>query len=228
MKNRLQGSIFPESFLYLPREKRRDPRGFIEIIGASENNLKNIDVKFPLGVLTCVTGVSGSGKSTLIIEILYKALSALLMRAKTYPGKFKKIYGVENVDKVIDIDQSPIGRTPRSNPATYTGLFTPIRDLFSRLPESKIRGYNPGRFSFNVAGGRCESCQGDGVKKIEMHFLSDVYITCEVCKGRRYNHETLEVRFKGKNIYEILEMSVKEALEFFENIPAVVLKAGGA
>jgi excinuclease ABC subunit A len=210
-------------FIQVP-DRRRSPQGFIEIIGACENNLKNIDVKFPLGVLTCVTGVSGSGKSTLIIEILYKALSSLLMRSREFPGKFEKIYGIENVDKVIDIDQSPIGRTPRSNPATYTGLFTPIRDLFSRLPESKIRGYNPGRFSFNVAGGRCESCQGDGVKKIEMHFLSDVYITCEVCKGRRYNHETLEIRYKGKNIYEILEMSVKEALEFFENIPAVASK----
>ncbi len=203
---------------------RRKPNGFIEIIGARENNLKDISVKFPLGVFICVTGVSGSGKSTLIIEILYKALSAILMRAKIYPGSFQKIFGVENVDKVIDIDQSPIGRTPRSNPATYTGLFTPIRDLFARLPESKVRGYSPGRFSFNVAGGRCESCQGDGVKKIEMHFLSDVYITCEVCKGRRYNHETLEVRYKGKNIYEILDMSVQEALGFFENIPAVFSK----
>lgn len=204
--------------------KRRTPNGFIEIIGASENNLKNIDVKLPLGVFTCVTGVSGSGKSTLIVEILYKALSAILMRKKTFPGKFSKLFGAENVDKVIDIDQSPIGRTPRSNPATYTGLFTPIRDLFAKLPESKLRGYQPGRFSFNVIGGRCESCQGDGVKKIEMHFLSDIYITCEVCKGRRYNHETLEVRYKGKNIYEILEMSAEEALDFFQNITSISSK----
>ena len=204
--------------------KRRTPNDLIEIIGASENNLKNIDVKLPLGVFTCVTGVSGSGKSTLIIEILYKALSAILMRKKTFPGKFSKLFGAENVDKVIDIDQSPIGRTPRSNPATYTGLFTPIRDLFAKLPESKLRGYQPGRFSFNVIGGRCESCQGDGVKKIEMHFLSDIYITCEVCKGRRYNHETLEVRYKGKNIYEILEMSAEEALDFFQNITSISSK----
>lgn len=209
--------------IHLPL-KRRTPNGFIEIIGASENNLKNIDVKLPLGVFTCVTGVSGSGKSTLIIEILYKALSAILMRKKTFPGKFSKLFGAENVDKVIDIDQSPIGRTPRSNPATYTGLFTPIRDLFAKLPESKLRGYQPGRFSFNVIGGRCESCQGDGVKKIEMHFLSDIYITCEVCKGRRYNHETLEVRYKGKNIYEILEMSAEEALDFFQNITSISSK----
>ncbi|MBN2039473.1 MAG: excinuclease ABC subunit UvrA [Spirochaetes bacterium] len=202
-------------------ESRREPHDFLHITGASENNLKAIDVKFPLGIFTCVTGVSGSGKSTLVIEILYKALSGILMRSRTFPGKFDKIHGVQKIDKVIDIDQSPIGRTPRSNPATYTGLFTPIRELFAKLPESKVRGYNPGRFSFNVSGGRCESCQGDGVKKIEMHFLSDVYITCEVCKGKRYNHETLEIRYKGKNIYEILDMSASEALEFFENIPAV-------
>jgi excinuclease ABC subunit A len=197
---------------------RRKPSGFLEIKGASENNLKNVDVSFPLGVFTAITGVSGSGKSTLVIEILYKVLSNLLMRSKLYPGKFDKITGIENIDKVIDIDQSPIGRTPRSNPATYTGLFTPIRDLFTGLQESKMRGYKAGRFSFNVSGGRCESCEGDGVKKIEMHFLPDVYITCEVCKGRRYNHETLEIRFKGKNIYEVLEMTVDEAVSFFENI----------
>ncbi len=199
--------------------KRREPAARIEVRGAAENNLKHLNVRFPLGVFTAVTGVSGSGKSTLVIEILYKALSSLLMRSKEYPGKFKEIRGLENADKVIDIDQSPIGRTPRSNPATYTGLFTPIRDLFAKLQESKIRGYAPGRFSFNVPGGRCESCQGDGLKKIEMHFLPDVYVTCEVCKGKRYNHETLEVRYKGKNIYEILEMTVEEALEFFESIP---------
>ncbi len=203
---------------------RRKADGHIEVTGARENNLKNIGVKFPLGVFTCVTGVSGSGKSTLVIEILFKSLSSLVMKAKTYPGSFEKITGIEKIDKVIDIDQSPIGRTPRSNPATYTGLFTPIRDLFTKLPESKIRGYRAGRFSFNVPGGRCESCEGDGIKKIEMNFLPDVYITCEVCKGRRYNHETLEVRYKGKNIYEVLEMTVEEALEFFENIPAVHTK----
>ena len=201
-------------------EARREPKGFIEVKGAREHNLKNINVRFPLGTFTTVTGVSGSGKSTLTVEILYKALSNILMRSKEYPGDFDKIEGLENIDKVIDIDQSPIGRTPRSNPATYTGLFTPIRELFAKLPESKVRGYKPGRFSFNVSGGRCESCQGDGVKKIEMHFLPDVYITCEVCKGRRYNHETLEVRYRGKNIYEILDMTVEEALDFFESIPA--------
>ncbi len=201
--------------------KRREPRGFIEIKGARENNLRKIDVAFPLGVLSCVTGVSGSGKSTLVIEILYRALSSLVMKSKEHPGAFDKITGVEHIDKVIDIDQSPIGRTPRSNPATYTGLFTPIRDLFTQLPESKVRGYRPGRFSFNVPGGRCEACEGDGIKRIEMHFLPDVYVTCEVCKGKRYNHETLEVRYKGKNIFEVLDMTVEEALAFFENIPAV-------
>jgi excinuclease ABC subunit A len=200
---------------------RREPRGFIEILGAREHNLKDVNVKFPLGVLTAVTGVSGSGKSTLVIDILYKALSNTLMRSKEYPGDFDRLLGIEQVDKVIDIDQSPIGRTPRSNPATYTGLFTPVRDLFARLPESKMRGYKSGRFSFNVAGGRCEACEGDGVKKIEMHFLPDIYITCEVCKGHRYNHETLEIRYKGKNIYEVLDMTVEEACAFFENIPAI-------
>ena len=201
--------------------RRREPRGFIEIKGARENNLQNIDVAFPLGVLSCVTGVSGSGKSTLVVEILYRALSSLVMKSKEHPGAFDKITGVEHIDKVIDIDQSPIGRTPRSNPATYTGLFTPIRDLFAQLPESKVRGYRPGRFSFNVPGGRCEACEGDGIKRIEMHFLPDVYVTCEVCKGKRYNHETLEVRYKGKNIFEVLDMTVEEAMAFFENIPAV-------
>ena len=209
-----------ECFIPVPAA-RRPPAGFIEIRGAQENNLKHIDVRFPLGVMCAVTGVSGSGKSTLVIDILYKALSSLIMRSRDYPGKFEKLVGIENIDKVIDIDQSPIGRTPRSNPATYTGVFTPIRDLFARLPESKMRGYQPGRFSFNVPGGRCESCFGDGVIKIEMHFLPDVYITCDVCNGRRYNHETLEVRFKGKSIYEILEMTVEEALDFFQSIPIV-------
>jgi len=209
-----------ESFIPVP-VSRREAADHIEIRGAKENNLKNINVKFPLGVLCAVTGVSGSGKSTLVIDILFKALSSLVMKSKEHPGKFDKFIGIEKIDKVIDIDQSPIGRTPRSNPATYTGLFTPIRDLFAKLPDSKLRGYQPGRFSFNVAGGRCESCFGDGVIKIEMHFLPDVYITCDVCKGRRYNHETLEVRYKGKNIYEVLEMTVEEALEFFSAVPAI-------
>jgi excinuclease ABC subunit A len=200
---------------------RREPAGWLRVRKAAANNLREIDVEFPLGVFTSVTGVSGSGKSTLVIEILYNALAASLMRSKVHPGAFGGLEGVGQVDKVIDIDQSPIGRTPRSNPATYTGLFTPVRELFAKLPESKVRGYKPGRFSFNVTGGRCESCQGDGVKKIEMHFLPDVYITCEVCKGHRYNHETLEVRYRGKNIYEVLEMTVDEALEFFENINPV-------
>ncbi len=217
--------------LYLSRKRyikvppqRRKATKYLTIRGAAENNLKSIDVSFPLGVFTCVTGVSGSGKSTLIIDILYKVLASLKMHSKEYPGKFKKIEGVEHIDKVIDVDQSPIGRTPRSNPATYTGTFTPIRELFASLPESKIRGYKPGRFSFNVSGGRCEACWGDGIKKIEMHFLPDVYITCEVCKGKRYNHETLEVRYKGKNIYEVLDMTVDEAYEFFENIPSIKSK----
>jgi excinuclease ABC subunit A len=209
-----------ERFIPVPTG-RREPNGFLEIRGARENNLKQITARFPLGVFCAVTGVSGSGKSTLVIDILYKALASLVMKAKEYPGKFDRIVGLDRIDKVIDIDQSPIGRTPRSNPATYTGLFTPIRDLFAKLPDSKVRGYQPGRFSFNVPGGRCESCSGDGVIKIEMHFLPDVYITCDVCKGRRYNHETLEVRYKGKNIYEILEMTVEEALGFFASIPAI-------
>lgn len=212
-----------KQFIPLP-EKRRKPERYITVKGAKENNLKNLDINFPLGVLTAVTGVSGSGKSSLVIEILYKALSALIMKSKEYPGTFDEITGLDEIDKVIDIDQSPIGRTPRSNPATYTGLFTPIRELFAKLPESKVRGYKAGRFSFNVAGGRCESCEGDGVKKIEMHFLPDVYITCDVCKGKRYNHETLEVRYKGKNIFEVLDMTVDEAVPFFENIPAVYSK----
>lgn len=207
----------------VPSERRKSDK-FISIKGARENNLKKIDVDFPLGVFTAVTGVSGSGKSSLVIEILYKSLSALKMKSKEYPGAFDEIYGLENIDKVIDIDQSAIGRTPRSNPATYTGLFTPIRELFAKLPESKVRGYKSGRFSFNVSGGRCETCEGDGVKKIEMNFLPDVYITCDVCKGKRYNHETLEVRFKGKNIFEILDMTVDEALPYFESLPAINTK----
>lgn len=220
-KKSLTGRYLSGSLTIKKPEYRRSPKGYLEIRGARENNLKNINVGFPLGVFTCITGVSGSGKSTLLIEILYKALSALIMRSREYPGEFDEIIGIENVDKVIDIDQSPIGRTPRSNPATYTGVFTPIRELFSKLPESRVRGYKPGRFSFNVVGGRCESCQGDGINRIEMHFLPDVYITCDVCNGRRYNFETLEIRYKGKNIYEILEMTVEEALEFFENVPSI-------
>ncbi|MCE9500802.1 MAG: excinuclease ABC subunit UvrA [Leptospira sp.] len=203
-------------------EVRRNGNGkSLKIIGASQNNLKNLDVEIPLGMLAVVTGVSGSGKSTLINEILYNHLAHKIMNAKLIAGKHKQIKGIENIDKVINIDQSPIGRTPRSNPGTYTGLFTPIRDLFAGIEDAKIRGYGPGRFSFNVAGGRCEHCQGDGIIKIEMHFLPDVYVTCDVCKGKRYNRETLEVKFKGKNIYEVLEMTVEEAVKFFENIPSV-------
>ena len=200
-------------------EARRKPTGFITVKGAEENNLKKIDVKFPLGVLTCVTGVSGSGKSSLVNEILYKQLAHDLNRARTRAGKHKSILGTENLDKIINIDQSPIGRTPRSNPATYTGLFNDIRNVFATTNDAKMRGYKPGRFSFNVKGGRCEACAGDGIVKIEMHFLADVYVPCEVCKGKRYNRETLEVRYKGKNIYEVLEMTVDEALEFFSNLP---------
>ena len=189
--------------------------------GARENNLKNIDVKFPLGVLTCVTGVSGSGKSSLVNEILYKSLAKQLNRARTIPGKHKCIEGMEQLDKVICIDQSPIGRTPRSNPATYTGVFDMIRDLFAATSDAKAKGYKKGRFSFNVKGGRCEACSGDGILKIEMHFLPDVYVPCEVCQGKRYNRETLEVKYKGKSIYDVLEMTVEEALTFFENVPFV-------
>ncbi len=206
-------------------EKRRKGNGKkITVKGAEEHNLKNIDVKIPLGELVCVTGVSGSGKSSLINEILYKGLAKKLYRAKDKPGAFKTITGLSNIDKVINIDQSPIGRTPRSNPATYTGVFTHIRQLFAEMTESKIRGYKPGRFSFNVKGGRCEACKGDGIIKIEMHFLSDVYVPCEVCHGKRYNRETLEVKYRGKNIYEVLDMNISEALEFFENIPSITRK----
>ena len=202
-------------------ETRRTPTGWMTVKGAQENNLKNIDVKFPLGVLTCVTGVSGSGKSSLVNEILYKSLAKQLNRARTIPGKHKCIEGKEQLDKVICIDQSPIGRTPRSNPATYTGVFDMIRDLFAATSDAKAKGYKKGRFSFNVKGGRCEACSGDGILKIEMHFLPDVYVPCEVCQGKRYNRETLEVKYKGKSIYDVLEMTVEEALTFFENVPFV-------
>jgi excinuclease ABC subunit A len=202
----------------LPKNRRK-PREFIKIIGASEFNLKNIDVAIPLGVFVCVTGVSGSGKSTLIFEILYKSLVNRIYNANLLPGKCKRIEGIEQFDKAISIDQSPLGRTPRSNPATYTGIFTYIRNLFAQIAESRIRGYSPSRFSFNVSGGRCESCQGDGQKKIEMHFLPNVYVTCDVCKGTRYNRETLDIHYKDKNISNILNMTVSEALEFFSAIP---------
>lgn len=213
-----------KKFIPIPVERRKETKRFLEIKGAAENNLKKIDVKIPLGVFTCITGVSGSGKSTLINEILYKKLAQSLNRAKVKPGKHKYIKGLEELEKVIDIDQSPIGRTPRSNPATYTGVFDDIRDVFSETNEAKVRGYKKGRFSFNVKGGRCEACRGDGIIKIEMHFLPDVYVPCEVCHGKRYNRETLEVVYKGKNIADVLSMTVEEALEFFTNIPKIKRK----
>src|SRR5207244_403829 len=200
---------------------RRTPAGYLEVLGAAENNLQRIDVKVPLGVLTCVTGVSGSGKSTLVNEVLYKAVANRLSRARQRAGASRGVRGIDQLDKVIQIDQSPIGRTPRSNPATYTGLFDVIRDLFSKTQEARARGYKPGRFSFNVKGGRCEVCRGDGQIKIEMHFLPDVYVPCEQCHGKRYNRETLEVRFKGKTIADVLEMPVEDALEFFAHIPKI-------
>ena len=204
--------------------ERRKPTGWLKVVGAKEHNLKNINVNFPLGVMTCVTGVSGSGKSSLVNEILYKRLARDLNRARTIPGAHKDIIGMEQLDKVIDIDQSPIGRTPRSNPATYTGLFDQIRDLFAATQDAKARGYKKGRFSFNVKGGRCEACGGDGILKIEMHFLPDVYVPCEVCHGKRYNRETLEVKYKGKSIYDVLNMTVEEALEFFRPVPSIFRK----
>lgn len=202
-------------------EVRKEPKGWMKVIGAAENNLKHIDVEIPLGVMTCVTGVSGSGKSSLVNEIIYKSLAKKLNRARTIPGKHVRIDGVEQLDKIINIDQSPIGRTPRSNPATYTGVFDMIRDLFASTADAKARGYKKGRFSFNVKGGRCEACAGDGILKIEMHFLPDVYVPCEVCGGKRYNRETLEVKYKGKSIYDVLDMTVEEALKFFENVPSI-------
>ncbi len=204
----------------VPKE-RKEPKGWLKVVGAAENNLKNIDVEIPLGVMTCVTGVSGSGKSSLVNEIVYKTLAKKLNRARTIPGKHKKIEGTSQLDKIINIDQSPIGRTPRSNPATYTGVFDMIRDLFAATQDAKERGYKKGRFSFNVKGGRCEACSGDGILKIEMHFLPDVYVPCEVCGGKRYNRETLEVKYKGKNIFDVLDMTVEEALHFFEHVPSI-------
>ena len=223
-KKSITGQYLSKKIVIPVPKERRKPTGTLRVCCAAENNLKNIDVDFPIGVMTCVTGVSGSGKSSLVNEILYKALAKKLNRAHTIPGKHKSISGIENLDKVIDIDQSPIGRTPRSNPATYTGVFDMIRDLFAATTEAKAKGYAKGRFSFNVKGGRCESCSGDGIIKIEMHFLPDVYVPCEVCGGKRYNRETLEVKYKGKSIHDVLEMTVEEALEFFEHIPTIQRK----
>ena len=205
----------------VPRKRRKGNGGFITLSGVKTNNLKDVDLKIPLGTMTCVTGVSGGGKSSLILETLFKAVNKELNGSREPAGIYDKLTGLENIDKVIDIDQSPIGRTPRSNPATYTGLFTYIRDWFAGLPEAKARGYNAGRFSFNVAGGRCEACKGDGVTKIEMHFLPDVYVACDVCKGKRFNRETLEVKYKGKSIADVLDMTVDEAFDFFDSIPSI-------
>lgn len=223
-KNSITGAYLSGRIKIPVPKERRKPAGYLTVQGARENNLKNIDVKLPLGVMTCVTGVSGSGKSSLTNEILYKRLARDLNRARCIPGAHDDIEGLEQLDKVIDIDQSPIGRTPRSNPATYTGVFDMIRDLFASTPDAKARGYQKGRFSFNVKGGRCEACSGDGILKIEMHFLPDVYVPCEVCGGKRYNRETLEVKYKGKSIYDVLNMTVEEALEFFKNVPGIARK----
>ena len=223
-KNSITGAYLSGRLKIPVPKERRAPTGWLTVRGAQENNLKNIDVDFPLGVMTCVTGVSGSGKSSLVNEILYKSLAKQLNRARTVPGKHRTIEGVEQLDKIIAIDQSPIGRTPRSNPATYTGVFDMIRDLFASTTDAKERGYKKGRFSFNVKGGRCEACSGDGIIKIEMHFLPDVYVPCEVCGGKRYNRETLEVKYKGKNIYDVLNMTVEEAMKFFENVPSIYRK----
>lgn len=223
-KNSITGAYLSGRMKIPVPKERRNPTGWLTVRGAQENNLKNIDVAFPLGVMTCVTGVSGSGKSSLVNEILYKSLAKQLNRARTVPGKHRTIEGVEQLDKIIAIDQSPIGRTPRSNPATYTGVFDMIRDLFASTTDAKERGYKKGRFSFNVKGGRCEACSGDGIIKIEMHFLPDVYVPCEVCGGKRYNRETLEVKYKGKSIYDVLNMTVEEAMKFFENVPSIYRK----
>lgn len=223
-KNSVTGAYLSGRIKIPVPSERRKPTGFLTIKGARENNLKNIDVKVPLGIMTCITGVSGSGKSSLTNEILYKRLARDLNRARCIPGKHDDILGIEQLDKVIDIDQSPIGRTPRSNPATYTGVFDMIRDLFAATPDAKAKGYKKGRFSFNVKGGRCEACSGDGILKIEMHFLPDIYVPCEVCGGKRYNRDTLEVKYKGKSIYDVLDMTVEEALKFFENVPAIARK----
>ncbi|MDW3081725.1 excinuclease ABC subunit UvrA, partial [Vibrio sp. 1403] len=212
--------------IVVPKERTtRDPKKTVELLGATGNNLKNVDLSIPVGLFSCITGVSGSGKSTLINDTFFKIAHTQLNGATTaHPSPYKSIKGLEHFDKVIDIDQSPIGRTPRSNPATYTGIFTPIRELFAGTQESRSRGYKPGRFSFNVRGGRCEACQGDGVIKVEMHFLPDVYVPCDVCKGKRYNRETLEVRYKGKTIDEVLEMTVEDARTFFDPVPAIARK----
>ena len=220
-ENSITGAYLSGRRKILVPEERRKPTGYLTIKGARQNNLKNIDVDIPLGIFTCVTGVSGSGKSSLVNEILYKRLARDLNRARTIPGEHDDIIGIEKLDKVIAIDQSPIGRTPRSNPATYTGAFDLIRDLFASTSDAKARGYSKGRFSFNVKGGRCEACGGDGIIKIEMHFLPDVYVPCEVCGGKRYNRETLEVKYKGKSIYDVLNMTVEEAVKFFENVPSI-------
>ncbi len=221
-ENSLTGQYLSgKRFIPIPAARRKPNGKWIEVKGAKENNLRNVSAKVPLGVFTCVTGVSGSGKSTLINEILFKTLSRDLNGAKVRPGEHKEIVGLEHIDKVIDIDQSPIGRTPRSNPATYTGVFDDIRDVYANTNEAKVRGYKKGRFSFNVKGGRCEACRGDGIIKIEMHFLPDVYVPCEVCKGKRYNRETMEVKYKGKSISEVLEMTIEDGCEFFKNLPRI-------
>ncbi|MBQ8903613.1 MAG: excinuclease ABC subunit UvrA, partial [Oscillospiraceae bacterium] len=224
-KNSITGQYLSRTkFIPVPDERRKPDGRWLRVKGAKENNLKDIDVDIPLGVFTCVTGVSGSGKSSFVNEILYKTLAAKLNRAKTKAGSYDSMEGIEQLDKVIAIDQAPIGRTPRSNPATYTGLFTDIRDLFASTNDAKMRGYGTGRFSFNVKGGRCEACEGDGIVKIEMHFLPDIFVPCEVCKGKRYNRETLEVKYKGKSIHDVLEMTVEEGLKFFENFPKISRK----
>ena len=224
-KNSLTGKYLSGEYkIDVPTSRRKGNKKYLIVKGASENNLKNITVKLPLGTLTCVTGVSGSGKSTLVNEIIYKCVSNNLYKSKEKPGAYKTVTGLDNIDKVVDISQAPIGRTPRSNPATYTGVFDDIREVFTATKEAKMRGYDKGRFSFNVKGGRCEACFGDGVKKIEMHFLPDVYVPCEVCHGTRYNSETLEIKYKGKSIYDVLEMRVEEAIEFFDNHPKIKTK----